>query len=444
LPRLDFVTELSHFRGRTSSSGVLFGEFKKHIAGGVTANAKFMYPYPIVMRSAGGSKLVDVDGNEYVDYCLGYGPLILGHGHPTVVNAITNQLEASGTSLYGTPHKLELEMAKRISSLYRPAELVRFTNSGTEATLNALRIAKAYTRREKVAKFEGHYHGWHEYATISVSPELSVAGFQSEPMAVPHGAGVPQRVVDNTIVLPFNDASAVERIIEREAANLAGVIMEPVARGYMIPESGFLRCVREVTEENDIPLIFDEVMTGFRLGLGGAAQYFGIRPDLVALGKIVGGGLPCGVFGGRSDIMSLISLDSDSSTSLFHSGTYNACATVLAAGLATMDVLEQPGVYEQLDRAGERIRGSMTELLAERFVEAKVLGLRSIFHILFTGEEVKSYRQAARADGLKLRSLNLAMCNRGIFFTPLHCCFLSIAHNEEDVTRTLNALADIF
>lgn len=437
---LDFTSELRRFERRTLTSAATFENLKQHIAGGVAANARFMEPYPIVMQSGAGSKLVDIDGNTYIDYCLGYGSLILGHGHPSVINAIKRQLDGSGTSLFGTPHELELKMAKRISSLYNAAKLIRFTNSGTEATLNALRMAKAYTRREKIAKFEGHYHGWHEYAAISVSPELGKVGPESEPAPVPFGTGVPKRVLENTVVLPFNNASALERIIERERKNLAAVIMEPVARGYMIPTNDFLKCVRDVTQENDIPLIFDEVMTGFRLGLGGAAEYFGVEPDLVALGKIVGGGLPCGIFGGRQDIMSMVSPDSHAGEAVFHSGTYNACATVLAAGMATLDILEQPGVYDQLDRAGESIRRSLGKIIDEKRLQARVLGLRSIFHVLFTGEEVVSYRQAAAADGLKLRTLELAMYNRGVFFPPSHCCFLSIAHDDSDIARTVDAL----
>lgn len=441
LPRLDLAEEMSHFKRRTPTSEARFAEFRRHIAGGVTANVKFMDPYPIVMRSARGSHLVDVDDNDYIDYALGYGPLILGHGHPAVVNAIKSQLESCGTSIFGAPNEMELEMAKRVSSLYKAAECVRFSLSGTDATLNALRVAKAYTGKEKVAKFEGHYHGWHEYALVSVSPELRSAGPESEPSPVPFGKGVPKRVLDSTVVLPFNDPPAVERIVERERGDLAAVIMEPVPRGYIVPEKEFLKCVRDVTRENDIPLIFDEVMTGFRFGLGGAASYFGVEPDLVTFGKIIGGGLPGAVFAGRSDIMNMLSPHSqDARAPVFHSGTYNACPTVLAAGMATLDVLQQPGTYEQLDRAGETLRRSLKEVIDESNVQASVLGLSSIFHVIFTTEKVVSYRQAAAADSLKRKSLDLAMYNRGVFFPHSHCCFLSLAHGKDDTEKTVDAL----
>jgi glutamate-1-semialdehyde 2,1-aminomutase len=440
--KLNPSAELELYKSKTAASAATFDKIKRRIAGGVTANAKFIRPYPIVMHSASGSKLWDVDGNSYIDYCLGYGPLILGHGHPKVLAAIKSQLDSSGTTLFGTPHELELRMAERISSHYKAAELVRFTNSGTEATLNALRLAKAYTRREKIAKFEGHYHGWQEYALVSVSPALGSAGPQSGPIPVPFGAGVPKTILDNTVVLPFNDPSSVERIIKKEHENLAAVILEPLARGYMAPKDDFLTRLREITQENDVLLVFDEVMTGFRLGLEGGAGYFGVRPDLVALGKIIGGGLPCGAFGGRSDIISLVSPES-SVEPVFHSGTYNACATVLAAGMATLDVLEEPGIYEKLDKSGEAIRQALKETIDSKKIDAKVLGLRSIFHVLFTSEEVRSYRDAALADAQRLRSLDIALYNRGIFVPPSHCCFLSIAHDEADVAKTIDAFRNV-
>ena len=295
------------YNNRTRSSLKLWQEATKTIAGGVTANVKFFEPYPIFMKKAKGSKLYDVDGNEYIDYCLCFGPLILGHGHPKVVEAIRKQIEEGGTTIYGTPHELEVRMAEKIKKHVPCAEMVRFTNSGLEATLHTIRLARAYTRKEKIAKFEGHYHGAHDYVLVSMTPPIEAAGPANAPNAVPDSAGLPKSILDNTIVLPFNNLQVTEEILEEHKDELAAVILEPVARGFLPPEIEFLRGLRETTEEHGIVLIFDEVMTGFRFGLSCAQGYFGVIPDLTALGKILGGGLPAGAFAGRRDIMELVS-----------------------------------------------------------------------------------------------------------------------------------------
>ncbi|MDH5483426.1 MAG: aminotransferase class III-fold pyridoxal phosphate-dependent enzyme, partial [Candidatus Bathyarchaeota archaeon] len=276
-----------HYLEKTSTSARLWKKASEVMPGGITANIKYFDPYPIFMRKAEGSRIYDVDEKEYVDYCLCLGPLILGHGHPKIVEAIRKQLDEGGTTIYGTPHELEIDMAERIKSHVPCAEMVRFTNSGLEATLHSIRVARAYTKREKVAKFEGHYHGAHDDLAVSVSPPIDLAGSELAPETVSNSAGLPDFVLANSIILPFNNSSATERLIEKHKNELAAVIIEPVARGFLPPERDFLKSLRKVTEENNIVLIFDEIMTGFRLGLGGAQEYFGIIPDMVALGKIV-------------------------------------------------------------------------------------------------------------------------------------------------------------
>lgn len=428
------------YRNKTKKSSEFYEEAVQLIPGGITANAKFFGPYPIFMRNAKGSKLFDVDGNEYIDYCLGYGPLILGHGPLEVVGAIKNQLSNYGTSVLGAPNELEIIMAKKISSIYPSAKSVRFTNSGTEATLNLIRLARAYTQKPKIAKFEGHYHGWHDYAVVSVAPSLDAAGDGKAPASVPFGY-VPKFILDNTIVLPFNDLESTEKLIRKSKEELAAVVLEPLARGYMVPEENFLRGLKEITEDENIPLIFDEVMTGFRLGLGGAQEYFGVIPDMVALGKVIGGGLPVGICAGREDILKLMSpiRTEESQRHLFHSGTYNANATVLAAGLATIEVLEKPGTYSYINELAEALRKGFRDIIEDLEVEAQVLGICSIFHILFTSRKIRNYRDVFTADTKKRHTLDLSLCNQGVFFPPNHCCFTSLAHTEEDVRKTLDS-----
>ena len=312
---------------RTRRSAELWKRASEVLPGGITANVKFFEPYPNFMRKAKGSRIYDVDDNEYIDYCLCLGPLVLGHGHPKVVEAIEKQLADNGTTMYGTPHELEIKMATELRRLVPCAEMTRFVGSGLEATLHAIRLARAYTRKVKIAKFEGHYHGAHDYVAVSVSPPLDLAGPDDSPVAVSNSAGLPEFILENTVILPFNDSASAERIIERNKDELAAVIVEPVARGFLPPDRDFLKGLRIVTQENNIVLIFDEIMTGFRLGLGGAQEHFRVTPDLVALGKVIGGGFPIGAFAGKSEIMEYASPVGARSPSdhVFHSGTCNGC-----------------------------------------------------------------------------------------------------------------------
>ncbi len=427
---------------KTRRSSRLWKQASKVMPGGITANIKYFEPYPIFMKKAKGSKIYDIDGNEYVDYCLCLGPLILGHGHPAVVNAIRQQLAEGGTTIYGTPHELEIKMAKEIKRLVPCAEMIRFVNSGLEATLHAIRVARAYTKRVKIAKFEGHYHGAHDYVAVSVSPPLELAGPKDSPIAVSNSAGLPNFILENTSVLPFNDAAAVEKLIEKNKNELAAVIIEPIARGFLPPDRDFLKSLRTVTEENDIVLIFDEIMTGFRLGLGGAQKYFGVIPDMVALGKIVGGGLPIGVFAGKSEIMELVSpigakLPSDH---VFHSGTFNGCPTVLAAGLATINVLKKPGTYDHINRVADKVKSCMKDAFEDNRIDGQVLGLASMFQCLFTSERVKDYRDIAGADYKKRVSFDLELINNGVYVRPGRTYYTSLAHTKADLQKTFGAV----
>lgn len=429
---------------RTSSSLKLLEEASKIIAGGITANVKFYEPYPIFMKKARGSKLYDVDGNEYMDYCLCFGPLILGHGHPKVVEAIKKQIDEEGTTIYGTPHELEIKMAEKINRHVPCAEMVRFTNSGLEATLHTIRLARAYTKREKIAKFEGHYHGAHDYLLISMAPPLDVAGPANAPNAVPDSAGVPSFLLNNTVILPFNDLEATEKIIRKHKDELAAVILEPVARGFLPAEIQFLKGLREVTERYGIVLIFDEVMTGFRLGLSCAQGYFNVIPDLTALGKIIGGGLPAGAFVGRKDIMELVSPVGAKKPweRLFHSGTYNGCPVVLAAGLATIDILEQEGAYEHINWVAQQLKNCIRTSFESHGVDVQILGVSSMFQPMFISHEIRNYRDVAKSDLKKRINFDIELINRGVYVRPGKTYYTSLAHTKDDVEKTLSAIDD--
>jgi glutamate-1-semialdehyde 2,1-aminomutase len=344
--------------------------------------------------------------------------------------------------MYGTPHELEIKLANEIKHLVLCAEMVRFVNSGLEATLHAIRVARAYTKKVKVAKFEGHYHGAHDYAAVSVSPPLDMVGPSSSPASVSNSAGLPSFILENTLVLPFNDSATTERLIEKNKNELATVIVEPVMRGFLPPEKDFLKTLRAVTEENDIVLIFDEVMTGFRFGLGGAQQHFNVTPDMVALGKVVGGGLPIGVFAGKREMMELASpiggeLPSDH---VFHSGTFNGCPTVMAAGLATIEVLKKPESYKHTNWIADKVKKQMTDSFEDNQIEAQVIGLASMFQCLFTSQRVRNYRDIAGADSKKRVNFDLELINNGVYVRPGRTYYTSLAHTKSDLKKTSEAI----
>ena len=378
--------------------------------GGVTANIKYFEPYPVVMERGKGAYLVDLDGNEYIDYLLSYGALMLGHGHPRIMQAVQNQIEEDGTLLFGTPHRLEVEMGKKIMGLYPSMERIRYTNSGTEATLLSLRLAYAYTGKFKIAKFEGHYHGGYDQVLLSVNPPINDAGPANKPLGVSESRGVDPYIAGQTIILPFNDLDATTEILTKWKDELAAVILEPIQGGFIPADQDFMDGLRKVTEELGILLIFDEVKTGFRLSLGGAQQIYDIKPDITALGKVVGGGFPFGIVGGKKEIMDVSAPSAysdvfDSSQSkhsgaqdvLFHSGTYNGHPTILAAGLETIAVLEQE--IESVFEVTERLKTGICELFAAKGVNARAIGMGSIFNVVITEkDEVKNYRELQQSD----------------------------------------------
>src|SRR3989475_631815 len=328
---------------RTKASRAYADRARRSLPGGVTAGVKYFDPYPIAMKKAKGCRLWDLDGNEYIDYCLSFGPLVLGHGHPRVMKAIRDSLQSAGTTMFGTPHELEATYAERLLRIFRPDGRMRFTMSGTEATLHAVRIARAYRKRPMIAKFEGHFHGGVDEFLVSHTPSRDETRKGLVPIS--GSRGTPEHVLKNTLVLPFNDLDETAARIRSHADRLACVILEPIERSYIAPDPEFLKGLREITADHDIPLIFDEVMSGFRVAFGGAQHAYRVTPDLTCLGKIIGGGLPCGAFLGRPDILDLADpVRGD----FFQSSTFAGYPIAMAAGMATLDELEKPGAFDGL------------------------------------------------------------------------------------------------
>jgi len=422
---------------KTKASRAYADRARRSLPGGVTAGVKYFDPYPIAMKKAKGCRLWDLDGNEYIDYCLSFGPLILGHGHPRVMKAIRDRLQAAGTTMFGTPHELEATYAERLLRIFRPDGKMRFTMSGTEATVHAVRLARAYRKRPMIAKFEGHFHGGVDELLVSHSPskEEVKAGL----LPISGSRGTPDSVLKNTVVLPFNDLEETEARIRAHADRLACVILEPVERSYIAPDAGFLEGLREITAEQDIPLIFDEVMSGFRVAFGGAQHAYRVTPDLTCLGKIIGGGLPCGAFLGRSDILDLAD---PARGDFFQSSTFAGYPIAMAAGMATLDELEKPGAFDGLLKTTRTLTSGFERLLKDHSVPAVVPAVGSVFSILFTNRAPRNYRDSLAADESKRSVLDTSLLARGIFVKPGKPFYLSTAHDDGAVRQTLEAFEE--
>src|SRR5690625_5196046 len=338
----------------------MFAKANEVIPGGVTANIKYFDPYPIFMKYGQGSRLIDVNNDEYIDYSLCYGALITGHGHPKIMKATQKQLLNSVTIIFRTPHELEITITETLVHYYPSIDQVRYTNSYTESIVIATRLATAYTNKQKIVKFEGHYHGGLNKLLVSINPNENNAGPAEKPTSVLESDGITEDEKTNTIVLPFNNLEATEQILRKHADDLAAVILEPVQGGFIPADAEFIHGLRKITEELNILLIFDEVKTGFRVALGGAQSVYNVKPDITALGKVLGGGFPVGAVGGKKEIMmqsaanakgDVFAVGSDSKATtnvVFHSGTYNGHPIVLAAGLETIRLLEENNLLDNL------------------------------------------------------------------------------------------------
>lgn len=414
-------------------SEALFDEAKQYIPGGVNSPVrafKSVGHTPVFIDRANGSKIYDVDGNEYIDYVGSWGPMLLGHQHPAVVSALKTYLD-KGTS-YGAPTELETVMAKMIIDALPAMEMVRMVNSGTEATMSALRLARGYTGKNKIVKFEGCYHGHADSLLIK-------AGSGALTLGVPTSPGVPENIAGNTITAQYNDLEMLQKIFELEGNDIAAVIVEPVAgnMGVVPPAPGFLEGIRELTRKYGALFICDEVMTGFRVAYGGAQVRFNIDPDLTCLGKIIGGGLPVGAYGGKKEIMEKIA----PAGPIYQAGTLSGNPLAMTAGIATLKEIRKPGAYEELEKKSAKLADGLAEAAKKAGVEVVFNRVGSMLCTFFTNQQVTDYNTASTSDTRKFGIFFKSMLDQGIYLAPsqFEAAFVSLAHTDDDIAKTVEA-----
>jgi glutamate-1-semialdehyde 2,1-aminomutase len=411
----------------------LFKKAQELIPGGVNSPVrafKAVGGNPIFIQKAKGSKIYDVDGNTYIDYVLSWGPLILGHAHPKIVNALKKVIE-KGTS-YGAPTSLEIELAELILKAYPSMDMVRMVNSGTEATMSAIRIARGFTGRDKVIKFEGCYHGHADGLLVR-------AGSGATTFGVPDSPGVPKSYAKETITLPFNDLEALKKVINNEWKSIACVIIEPVVGniGCVLPRPGFLETLRKLTTRHGIVFILDEVMTGFRVSYGGAQAYYGVMPDMTCLGKVIGGGLPVGAYGGKKEIMSMVSPLGP----VYQAGTLSGNPLAMTAGIETLRLLSKDGMYKKLENIASLLEKGLRDAAKMAGVKTRFYRAGTMFCNYFTDTHVIDYKTAKTSDTSKFARFFSNMLKRGINIAPsqFEAGFISLAHTEKDIEKTVKA-----
>jgi glutamate-1-semialdehyde 2,1-aminomutase len=415
-----------------SKSKALFERAKKTLPGGVNSPVRAFEPYPFFVECAQGSKLYDADGKKYVDYCMAYGAILLGHANSEILEAVQAQLQ-KGT-LYGAPTELEVQFAEAISKASPCMEMMRLVNSGTEATMHAIRAARGYTNRKKIIKFDGCFHGSHDNVLVK-------AGSGAATFGAPNSLGVPQETTQNTIVLPYNDVEALEKTFKAEGSNIAAVITEPVMAnvGLILPKKGYLDSLRKITSQYGTVLIFDEIITGFRLALGGAQEYFGVKPDMATLGKVLGGGFPLAAFGGKKEVMQNISPVGK----VYQAGTFSGNPVSATAGMAILNYLakNRSQIYPNLEKNASELRKALTDLAVNYSLPAQVYSIASLYQIFFTQENVTDYACAKHSDAAMFTAYFQELLRQGVFIPPsqYETCFISAAHTEDDLKFTVDA-----
>ena len=409
---------------------------RRRLPGAQLGNITSAFEDGFIVKEGRGSKLYDFSGNEYIDYLIGSGPMILGHAHPAVLDAVREWLDKGST--YFITSAPAIELADEVCRAVPCAEKVRFTTSGTDATFQCLRAARAFTKRDKILKFEGGYHGTHDYALMSMAPSRLL----DFPQPLPGSAGIPSAIQETVLIAPFNNLDATERIISENRDQLGAIIVEPLQR-IIPPAPGFLEGLREVTARYDIPLIFDEVVTGFRLAYGGAQEWYGVQPDLAAIGKVVGGGYPLAAVCGRADIMRHYDASEFQGEEFIPQiGTLNGNPIAAVAGMATLAELRKPGAYEQLRTTGSRLRTALEEALRQAEVPAQVIGDDTIFDVYFTDQEISDYRSTLSASSETMQRFNRLLLGSGIV-KGVQKFYMSLAHTEEDIQTTIQAYRDV-
>ncbi|WP_028842182.1 glutamate-1-semialdehyde 2,1-aminomutase [Thermodesulfovibrio yellowstonii] len=423
---------------KTTKSKKLYKQALKLMPGGVNSPVrafKAVGGNPLFIAKAKGSKIYDVDGNEYIDYVLSWGPLILGHAYPSVVKALKKAIE-KGTS-YGAPTELEIKLATLVKKAFPSIEKLRFVNSGTEATMSAIRVARGFTKRNKVIKFEGCYHGHVDGLLVS-------AGSGGATFSIPDSLGVPQSYTSETIVLPFNDINTFKNTLKEHWKDIACVIVEPVVgnMGCILPKDEFLKVLRNETQKYGIVLIFDEVMTGFRVSFGGAQQYYGVKPDLTCLGKVIGGGLPVGAYGGKKEIMALVAPDGG----VYQAGTLSGNPIAMTAGIETLKVLSKASVYKRLEKTMQYLEEGLKDSGKQAGINVKFYRAGTMFCTYFTENEVIDAKTAKTSDTEKFKQFFLGMLQKGVYIAPsqFEAGFISLAHSEKDIEKTVQAAYKIF
>ena len=424
------------YRQTTPASRRLHEKAVAFMPGGTTRTTTYFDPYPLYIERGEGCRIWDVDGTERIDMLGNYSSMILGHAHPKVVEAIHKQA-ARGTG-FAAANPVEVQLAELLCERVPSVDAVRFCNSGTEATMFAMRLARAFTGRPKIARMEGGYHGTHDYAEVSTRPVVAEAGPPDAPIARPDSMGTPDWIVENTVVLPFNNPDAAEAIIRREGREIAAVILEPIiGAGGVIPATvEFLERLRAVTRDVGALLIFDEVIS-LRVAPGGAQQMYGVTPDLTTMGKIIGGGLPVAAFGGRGAVMEL--LDPRREPNIAQGGTYNGNPLGMAAGLATMTELT-PDIYDELNRKGARVCEQLSEVFTSHGVPVQVNGAGSLFALHFTDRPVVDYRTVATTNKKRTREFFLGLVNHGVLMAPRGMGALSTPMLEADFQEYIDAV----
>jgi glutamate-1-semialdehyde 2,1-aminomutase len=432
--------EIATYEKRTPKSAEAHKRALQRIPLGVASNYRAYDPYPIFVKKGAGSKLWDLDGNEYIDHNLCFGALMAGHCHPAVVKAIEGALQIGTT--FGMPHDMEWELAEEICARY-PVEMVRFGSSGTEVTMHACRMARAATKRDKILKFEGAYHGLHDTALVSVKPKAEEYGDPNAPTSVPGGLGVPKASVDNVVIASFNNLTSVENRFKQFPGQIAAIILEPILMnvGLCMPQPGFLQGLRDIATKNTSLLIFDEVKTGAKLAWGGASEFFGVKPDMICLAKSIGGGAPLGAFGASRAVMDLISQHK-----VFHGGTYNTNRIAMAAGLATFREVLTRENYAHVGKLSKRLSEGYRKTVAKVGLQAYVVSAGVNGALMLYPQEIRNYRDWTAIDVDLWRHYWFAMVNRGVLAQPYwwdEQWTISVQHTEADIDKHLAVFEEI-